>query len=208
MWEARQGPITRSRFSPTLRRSRYHHQNAFAHTPVMMDVNQVPVTLPINITHPLSLYSTVTPNPAPLIPNACQIYAAPQFPVSPPHQYIAQQNPIPIPQYTHIQTREHHPKLPGPQYMGHQPNPLTLPPQYQQYQAQRGDALELDFLTDPRSSGVYHAQFNPASHPPSPTLHHPLHPVVGASGAPLHTHTPSPPIFLSEVSKLIAEIQS
>lgn len=40
MWDSRQGPMTRSRYSPSIRRSRYH-QNTFAHTPVVMDVNQV-----------------------------------------------------------------------------------------------------------------------------------------------------------------------
>ncbi|KAK6638866.1 hypothetical protein RUM43_007135 [Polyplax serrata] len=194
MWDNRQVPFTRSRFSPSVRRSRY--QNNFAHSPVVMDVNQVPVTLPLNISHPLSLYTPVSPNTSALLPNACQIYATPQFSVAPSHQYIAQQNTIPLPQYSHIQTREH-PKIPGAQYIS-PPNPLTLPPQYQHIQTPR-DALDIDYLNEHRANGMYHAQLHPVNHPPSPTLHHhTLHPVVGGAATTLHSHTPSPPIFLAE----------
>ncbi|EEB15177.1 RING finger protein, putative [Pediculus humanus corporis] len=163
MWDNRQVPFARSRYSPSLRRTRY--QNNFAHSPVVMDVNQ--------------------------------IYATPQFSVASSHQYMAQQNPMSLPQYSHIQPREH-PKIPGPQYIP-PPNPLTLSSPYQHIQTPRADPLELDYIADHRSNAVYHAQLHSVNHPPSPTLHHPLHhPVVGGAATTLHPHTPSPPIFLSE----------
>lgn len=64
---------------------------------------------------------------------------------------------------------------------------------------QRGEPLELEYIADHRSN-LYHAQLHQVSHPPSPTLHHPLHPVVSSGQQTLHSHTPSPPIFISEVS--------
>ncbi|XP_069697894.1 E3 ubiquitin-protein ligase RNF38 isoform X2 [Periplaneta americana] len=240
----RHQPSSRSRGSPPIRRTRYrecgpvwnqdgyplshsHHPAAFlqtsqagvSHQPtaVVVDVNQVPVSIPVTLPHhhhpALSLYSGPPPPPhltavcSAGTSTACQLhglYACPQFP--PTCQVPQFGNCMPQHHHHHHQSYPAFLAQPQPGAFPPQQNPLSVPPgvhtthythPHQHMQSQRPDGVELELLTEQqqhhRSTAAAFHHHHPTAHP---SLHH--HPHPHPSAAALAQVSSPPPLFLSE----------
>ncbi|PNF15292.1 hypothetical protein B7P43_G00996 [Cryptotermes secundus] len=248
----RHQPSTCNRGSPPIRRARYHecgpvwnqdgypvnhshHPAAFlqssptgvSHQPttVVMEVSQVPVSIPVTLSHhhhhALSLYSGPPPPPhlsavcSAGTSTACQLhglYAGPQF--TPTCQ---------VPQFGNCVPHHHHHHQSYPPFLAQsqpstfapQQNPLSVPPTrvhtahyphpHQHLQPQRPDGVDMELLGEQQhhrsNAAAFHHHHHPTAHPslhPSshPSLHH--HPHPHPSAAALTQVSSPPPIFLSE----------
>ncbi|XP_066996617.2 RING finger protein 44 [Anabrus simplex] len=224
-WDQRRSP--RSRGSPPIRRTRYRDcgplwsQTGVSHQPaVMMDVNQVPVSIPMTLSHPLSLYSAPHISVCPTSPQPCQIHgvyacACTQFP---PSCQVGQFDNC-IPQHHHhLQSYASYLTQPQPAGFPSQQSPLTVPSVHTTHyahphhlQPQRTDGVDLDLIAEHqqhhhRTTGpsfLHHPHHH--HHPHAPSLHtaqlHPhshSHPHPHASAAALAQVSSPPPIFISE----------
>nr|CAD7589028.1 unnamed protein product [Timema genevievae] len=195
----RRSPRYQHRGSPPIRRSRYREwpQDSYPlgvpqPATVVVDVNQVPVSIPVTLSHHgLSLYTgphisvcqgSTGPQPA------CQIHglyacACPQFP---PACQVPQFGSC-LPQHHHHHHHHHHQPYQAFLAAQQQQQPALAVPHtthYQHLPQQRPDAVNLDLLAEQhRSSGA--------------AFHHHAPPTQLHTAALAQVASP-PPIFLSE----------